>query len=75
MPDPFSKEVVGTVLTRLGYVAVAEQPGQVVYQDSDTGHYLTIAFNNDHIDWDDLSANLEYEGINLALFLAEYEAL
>ena len=75
MHDRFTREVVSAVLTRLGYEIVAERPGQVVYQDLDTKYYVTIAFNDDHIDWDDLQEVFEYEGINRDLFLAEHEAL
>ncbi len=75
MPDEFLKEVVCTVLNRLGYRTVQGRRHQVIFKDETTGYWLTIAFENERIDWPDLAKNLAAEGITESLFLAEYESL
>ena len=75
MPDEFSREIVCTVLNRLNYRTVQERRNQVIFKDETTGYWITIAFENECIEWPDLAKNLLAEGITESLFLAEYESL
>ena len=78
MRDPIKKGGVMFVLSRLGYEVIEESVVMVTFRDAGgvaTGApYLAVPFAGDQIDWSELMALLEYEGINPALFLAELES-
>ena len=62
-------------MSRLGHTIVRERPDQIVYQDKDTGSYMTIVFNNGEILPTHLAENLRNEGINPDMFFAELESM
>ena len=78
MRDPIEKGEVMFVLSRLGYEVIEESDDMVIFRDAGQGvagaPYLAVPFVEDQINWSELMALLEYEGINPALFLAELES-
>lgn len=76
MPDPISQSAVVAVLLRLGYVVHAEVGEIVILIDPEhPASQLNFSFSGSAIEWEDLRKTLEYEGVDVARFLAELESL
>ena len=86
MPEPISRDTAVATLPRLGYEKRAEANDFVVFYDvafydrgyPDRGYPerpLNFDFSRGPIPWDDFRRQLEYEGLNVATFLAELESM
>ena len=75
MDKRFSQEVVIAVMVRLGHTSIRETKNQAIFIDNDTKQYISIAFTDGFVGWDDLSKNLDNEGITPSLFIAEFESM
>jgi hypothetical protein len=62
-------------MSRLGHAVIREQRDNIVYEDRDTGSYMTIVFEKGEILEDYLADNLRYEGINPDVFFSELESM
>lgn len=79
MPELISRHQADAVLARMGYDIIAEEDGLVAYLDrtypGDPVHPLLLDFANNLTTWDDCATQLENDGANVAVFIAELEAL
>ena len=79
MPESISKAQADFALGRMGYSLIREDGTRSAYLDrdypGDPPHYLQLTFSGNRILWDDLKRGLEYDGANIAVFLAELESL
>ena len=79
MPESISRTQADFALGRMGYSLVRDDGVLTAYLDrnypGEPAHYLLLNFRNDRILWDDLKRLLEYDGANIAVFLAELESL
>ena len=76
MPEPVSRDTAVAALLRLEYEIIAEEGDLVVISDSNYPvRPLKLDFNQGDIPWDDFREILEYEGVNVASFLAELESM
>lgn len=76
MPDTVSREVADLTLGRLGYEITAEEYGFVLYVDSRyPGDPLKFDFARGPVPWEDFVKQLEHDGVNVNVFLAELESL
>ena len=76
MPEPISREQSDFVLGRMGYEVHSVINGLVRYRDTTPGtsdRLLYFFFRDGIIQWDDYQKALEYEGVNVNVFLAELE--
>ena len=77
MPEPISRAQSDFALGRMGYEVVDHEAGLVRYRDTQypgiPEHLLHFDFRNGPIPWDDYRRQLEYEGVNVSVFLAELE--
>ncbi len=75
MPDPISKDATVATFLRIGYEILAEEGGFIMFSDpAYPVRPLTIDFSRGEIAWVDFQRQLEYEGIDVARFLAELES-
>lgn len=79
MPEPVSRSQTDLALARMGYDIIAEEDGLVAYLDrtypGEPAHPLLLDFSNTLVPWEHLVAQLEYDGANIAVFLAELDAM
>lgn len=76
MPEPISREQSDFVLGRMGYEVHSVQNGLVRYRDTTPGtsdRLLHFFFRDGAMQWDDYRTTLEYEGVNVSVFLSELE--
>ena len=75
MPRPINRSEAIHTLLRLGYEIVAEEGNFVMLYDPDyPARQLKLDFGRGAIPWEDFQGQLEYEGVNVAVFLAELES-
>ena len=79
MPEPISRGQADFALGRMEYQIIDEVHGLVKYLDprypGNPERPLYFDFIDGSIPWDDFRKHLEYEGVNVAAFLAELEAM
>ena len=76
MPEPVYRDTAVAALLRLEYEITAEEGDLVVLSDSNYPvRPLKLDFSQGDIPWDDFREILEYEGVNVASFLAELESM
>ena len=77
MPEPISRAQSDFALGRMGYEVVDSEAGLVRYRDRQypgvREHLLHFDFRDGSIPWDDYRRQLEYEGVNVSVFLSELE--
>ena len=77
MPEPISQAQSDFALGRMGYEIIASDAGLVRYRDNQypgiPERLLHFDFRNGPIPWDDYREQLEYEGVNVSVFLSELE--
>ena len=69
------KDVVSSVMSRLGHVAIREEGDKIVYVDGDTGSHMMIVFEQGKILEEHLADNLSYEGIDPDVFFSELDSM
>ena len=75
MPEPISRSEAIATLLRLGYEVLVEEGDFVILFDPNYPmRPLAFNFSQGEIDWDDVRKLLEYEGVDVARFLAELES-
>ena len=75
MPDALSREAMVFTLQRMGYELVASEGDNVLMVDPEYPERpLGLIFSFGTIEWDDLRKQLEYEGVNVQVFLSELES-
>ena len=76
MPESISRDQAHHTLLRMGYVVHAEEGGFVLYIDERyPQHPLKFDFGSGDIPWHDFQEQLEYEGVNVDVFIAEQESM
>ena len=76
MPEPITRERATAAFLRMGYEVTSEDVDMVVFTDRNyPARPMAFNFGWGDIDWDDFRQELEYEGVNVALFLAERESM
>ena len=76
MPEAVTQgETVATFL-RLGFDLLVEEGGFVMFSDpAYPARPVKLDFSRGVIPWEDFRSQLEYEGVNVAVFLAELESM
>ena len=79
MSESVSRMQVDAALGRMGYALIGETDDLVVYLDrnypGDPARCLLLNFSGDRMRWEDIMRELEYDGANINVFLAELESL
>ena len=76
MPEPIPREQAIAAFLRMGYEVTSEGGDMIVFTDRNyPARPMAFNFNWGGIDWDDFRRELEYEGVNVAVFLAELESM
>ena len=77
MPEPISRDQSDFALSRMGYTVIDDESDLVRYRDDqypgEPERLLHFDFRDGPIPWEDYKAQLEYEGVNVSVFLAELE--
>ena len=77
MPEPISREQSDFALSRMGYSVAAVKCGIVSYRcdqyPGEPERLMDFDFSYGPIPWDDYRVVLEFEGVNVSVFLAELE--
>ena len=78
MSEPISREQADFVLRLMGYEVIELESHLVKYLDSRypgvPERPLYFDFSHGPIPWGDFRGHLEYEGVDVAVFLAELES-
>ena len=76
MPEPISRDTAVAALINLGYRVLDDEDSLLLFGHTSVPIYLWVLdFSQGAIPWDDFRQRLEYEGIDVARFLAEMESL
>lgn len=76
MPEAVAQGETVAAFLRLGFAILAEEGGFIMLSDPTyPARPVQFDFSRGAIPWEDFRSQLEYEGVNVALFLAELESM
>ncbi len=76
MPEPISRERAITAFLRMGYEITAEEGDMIVFTDRNyPARPMAFNFSWGSIKWDDFCRELDYEGVNVDVVVAELESM